>query len=278
MRFLKILILVLFAGSLNSCKSRNAGNDNSDVKLAGAVDMGRQDESFPVMQYSVKHKGAYLFCTGVFVLPNVVLTAAHCLVNKESEGIFDKSLIVVNSHFLKVERLMLDLDFLNLKLTATERDKHDLAAIFVSTIGFGKAFWAENINPILSVKKLKEGDQIKIIGYGLTAPDAPSVAWTPRQGYNNVSSVDESYIEFQSENYSRIGGDVSNPGGATDSITMGGDSGGPVYYHDHLAGIVVSGAAGVGVSGTSVINARSRAINLAGPIGQKFIAKLHALR
>ena len=199
-------------------------------------------------------------------------------IRQRTEGLIDRRNISVSTHFIGIDYTTIDYDYLNNALNSNERSRHDLGAIFISTPEGDQPLWVKNIKaPVDAGSMPNIGDTIEIIGYGKVTSSDTERTWTPRKGTNKIELINPNTIEYGAKVSSRLNGDVSSFANATDSTSMAGDSGGPVLYNNRLAGIASSGSSGNGFSSFTVFEARSRAINLAGPIGQEFLRKIKAI-
>jgi hypothetical protein len=76
-----IQLIFLMTISCRGIEVKNGGDEGSDVKLTGSVALASKKYQSRLVKINFIPKEGNLFsiCTGAFVRPNVVLTAAHCL-------------------------------------------------------------------------------------------------------------------------------------------------------------------------------------------------------
>ena len=196
----------------------NLGNGRAIAVFNGVVP-GKDHPTFPgvVKIFNANN----LMCSGVFIGPYTMLTAAHCLGNYKDGGVQLEG----TSHrseqvFVKPS---LSQEYLTKPNLNGEQVKYDLAVVvFPKSAGQSFLDIAEQ-NALI-------GAQIIVAGYGTKDPTRTSIknsAATFHVGYNQIATrIDSNRIYKISANLKRITNDGTN------AITLPGDSGGPLIVRN----------------------------------------------
>lgn len=217
-------------------KSSKSGGDN---KKCFSVVNGEETSSYPGVVLILMFKGNSVTstCTGFFVGPNTMLTASHCVDPTKFDSFLVSSVTRLNrgsslpSGF-KPSKVIAP-RIVSSALIASER-AYDVAAMVFSS----------DVAPAI-VNLVKEspsaGDKVTVVGYGQTNVDNGGVAegaLVKRYGSNEVGQASNGIISFVGPMFNEgLDPEARESGGAP------GDSGGPLFLGDKVAGIV-SGASG----------------------------------
>ncbi len=215
-----------------------APTDRSEVKVTNGREVGESEYPSVVLLYDKVQGG---ICTGTFITPTVVLSAAHCTMggNVDADGNVDLKLAII-------------------KITDPVNKKAELVA--ESTAIVRNPLWdknGRNVNKFdLSLITFPEGtskavsdlatvaakakDKFTIVGFGLNQMKDMSngdSAGVKREGVNSVSSISGGFIQF-------TGKDSTTTGDGTDVSSASGDSGGPLFINGKVAGVTSGGGWG----------------------------------
>ena len=258
---LSLFGLVLIIAATSSCRSDSNGgssNSNSSANSFACADKGglglingrstAEFRSVVLLGAVRKSDNGYKrsTCTGTYVGPNAVLTAAHCVDGSESGGLT----VMTGDRFDTVQ------DFLN----GMNRGTKPLKAIFGTKFG-------ETLNP--NVPEDRRQDMAILIMPGNSAPAVtPILDHRPQEaqaattvGFGAVSMEhpEESLAVVKRYGYNRVrltypgiaGGGLFITGRsresrenrpAIDSMSAPGDSGGPMFINGAVAGTVTGGS------------------------------------
>ncbi|WP_176736832.1 trypsin-like serine protease [Oligoflexus tunisiensis] len=212
--------------------------DRSEVKVTNGREVAESEYPSVVMLYDSVQGG---ICTGTFITPTVVLTAAHCSMAGEvdADGIVDLELAIVRivDHENKQAELVATSTRIvrNPLWDANGRNvnKYDLSLV---TFPEGTAQGISELAPTAA----KARDTFTIVGYGLNQTKDMSngeSAGMKREGVNTVTAVRDGFIQF-------TGKDATTTGDGTDSSSASGDSGGPLFIDGKVAGVTSGGGWG----------------------------------
>lgn len=254
---------VLGFGLLAQLVGCGASQDASDVSVTNGREV--KDGEYPsvVLLYD---QSAGAICTGTFVSPTRVLTAAHCTMSGEVDA----------------EGRVADLKLAIIKIADPVNKKAEL--IGTSTAVFRNPLWdknGKNVNKYdlgvvefapgvskavsqLAAGAPAVGESLTIVGYGLnqtTNMNDPASAGVKRVGVNKVASLADGFIQF-------TGANKTSNGNGTNSSAASGDSGGPLFINGKVAGVTSGG--GFGGFGST----RSLYVNLSSPESKAFLSKV----
>jgi hypothetical protein len=212
--------------------------DRSEVKVTNGREVGENEYPSVVLLYDKVQGG---ICTGTFITPTVVLSAAHCTMagKVDADGNVDltMSLIKVTDPVnKKAEFLAESVSIVRNPLwdkNGRNVNKYDLSLITFPA-GTAKA-----VSELASVPA-KAKDKFTIVGFGLNQMKDMSngdSAGVKREGVNAVSSVSGGFIQF-------TGKDSTGNADGTDASSASGDSGGPLFINGKVAGVTSGGGWG----------------------------------
>lgn len=235
---------------LISCGKKEGALRYSD---APEVEIVSDPNLFPSVVMVVLPKGRGI-CTGTFISPRTVLTAAHCT---KEEGRYQIISSFGGASAYQFENLgegvlddPFDVSLLILDNDTAKRSKNQVSIIGTEAVPMEK---------------------IRIVGYGCNSLDTKSGSGVKRAGTNSVSSVNQ-YIELHTP-FSTLSVHNGRPilGPKDEAGSCFGDSGGPMFRSDEAENAIV-GITHAG--GKEVSHIVSQYININQPEVQNF---LHAM-
>ena len=179
------------------------GRDSTDSRLNGVVNL------------SVLGSGGKSFCTGTFIRPDTILTAAHCFEGINASRVDVKlagRTIRAASH--KVNSL-----YTSFQKTDISKINNDLALIYLST--------AQKVNtiPVCNFTPPVSTDAI-IVGYGYTSNLENTGSGKKKEGFIKIAEI------AQDGPVSSYGQAETTTGDGSNASTAQGDSGGPLLVED----------------------------------------------
>lgn len=205
------------------------------------------DDAWPgvVLLYS-RESGS--ICTGTFITPEKLLTAAHCTAHG---GGIDRNGRVESGSLLIIEvdtEEMVITDVLGESLAMHRHPSADDDWDFtpeipeatvnrydIAVLTFPRGY-SDHVVP-LATRSPRSGDVLTIVGYGLDQNHSrgdSSSCCTKREGINEVESVGEGLIRFR-------GADRTTTADGTEVSAAPGDSGGPLFIDGRQVGVTSGG-------------------------------------
>lgn len=232
----KSAVSLVVVGLIAACGTAPA--DRSEVKVTNGREVGEAEYPSVVLLYDSVQGG---ICTGTFITPTVVLSAAHCTMagNVDADGNVDSKLAIIkitDPVNKKAEFIAESVSIVRNPLwdkNGRNVNKWDLSLITFPA-GTSKA-----VSDLAAVQA-KAKDKFTIVGYGLNQMKDMSngdSAGVKREGANSVSSVTGGFIQF-------TGKDSTTTGDGTDVSSASGDSGGPLFINGKVAGVTSGGGWG----------------------------------
>lgn len=236
------LPILLALISLTACKSQKG----ISVKPGGLIGKancfkivnGATTNAHPgvTLILSLRNNQIYSTCTGTFIGPKTVLTAAHCIAGtvmgiSRSNQIDMRSTASQNSAlgtFISAAKVLNNDPTINSRPPVPNDSRSDVAVLIFSTVV------APEVIPLLDRQPVT-GDQATLVGFGNdnTDPKYANPVLYKRFGHNTITVENPIGISVR-------GRPASNGNAAaSDSVGASGDSGGPLLINGKVAGILV---------------------------------------
>ncbi|MBF0443919.1 MAG: trypsin-like serine protease [Oligoflexales bacterium] len=237
----KISISVILAAGLVGCGSVRDISSELTVTNGKVISEGEYPEVI-----LLHDPAAGAICTGTFIKDDTVLTAAHCTMQgKEIDKTSGKvnhtiywAEVVADGEKRKAEKIAASTAIYRNPLWDEEFKKQQVNKYDLAIVEFPPG--TAKATARISSQKVKEGDTLTIVGYGLnyvpkskTEIDKTS-AGVKRMGTNKVSNLYRGFIYFSGAT------ETTTADGTTVNASMG-DSGGPLFIDGNLAGITSGG-------------------------------------
>ena len=196
-------------------------------------------------------------CTGTWVGPNTMITAAHCITaGSETELVFLKGSVVSTGDTIqdaqkivatgvKPTKVIMNADELKHGNLANDLIEMNIAYKDMAILIFGSDV-APATTKILNRHPTNKEAAV-IVGFGATA----SAVRTAEPGEKSIKRVGKNHVVVRDELKEAFpdllimfgrGKTVDTSGKAIDSLSGAGDSGGPIFVDGALAGVVSNGA------------------------------------
>lgn len=212
--------------------------DRSEVKVTNGREVGDTEYPSVVLLYD-QTQGA--ICTGTFITPTVVLSAAHCTMGGkvDADGNVDLKLAIIKiSDAANKEAELVAQSTAVVRNPLWDKNGGNVNKFDLSLITFPEGT-AQAMSSIASTPA-KTKDKFTIVGYGLNQMKDVSngdSAGMKREGVNTVSRLSGGFIQF-------TGKDSTTTGDGTDVSSASGDSGGPLFINGKVAGVTSGGGWG----------------------------------
>ena len=243
---------------LEACKENSSTRTDATVKIINGREIERVDDDYPgVVQLITDSNGTIGRCTGSFIRPSIVLTAAHCvdqdgvvvyLTKQKLDGsVSSKNIMLHHEWEPELEIEIQDLSY-------------DLALVYFDS-DIAKSTEVLQITE----ERVNVGDQATMVGYGRYIYDNVTSAGKKRLGYNAIYDVSQDRGLF-----ALIGlGESLDYSGENASVAKG-DSGGPLLVGGKIAGVATAALYGVPQDS----NNTSIYVDLNSKASQEFLSKL----
>lgn len=161
--FVFLLAVAVPAGAQQDSALRplQTGTDSRGWEAVGRIELGQRG-----------------FCTGALIADDIVLTAAHCLFDKETGARMDPSTIEFlagwrngrASAYRRVAQAVSHPDYVFDGRDSTDGVRYDLALLKLD-----KPIRLPSIHPFATTDKLATGDEVGVISYAQDRSEAPSL-------------------------------------------------------------------------------------------------------
>ena len=229
--------LALSVSMLTACGQTSADRVGSTIKVTNGTEISPEEFPGVVLLYDAKIGS---ICTGTFITETIVLTAAHCTmggeIDREGEVDHELQLVEIEGNDTSKARAVAT------STRVVRNPMWDFAGRNVNRYDLGLVFFepgvAKDVLPI-AAEPAEVGDDFVIVGYGLntSSTNDPSSAGIKRMGQNRVSQILGGFIQFDGQSK------TTNADG-TDVAAGSGDSGGPLFIDNKIAGVTSGGGWG----------------------------------
>ncbi len=229
------LVALGIAASLWGC---GQVTEKSDVKVTNGREVKEGEYPSVVLLFD---KAAGAICTGTFINPTTVLTAAHCSmsgsINAEGEVNIQLSIINIKDAVKKEAEIVAESTRV-VRNPLWDKNGGNVNGYDLSLVTFAPGV-AKGVSALAS-QGARVGDRLEIVGFGLNqATDLKNTnsAGIKRVGTNKVTNVALGFIQF-------TGADKTSKADGTNSSASSGDSGGPLFINGKVAGVTSGGGWG----------------------------------
>lgn len=210
--FISLSLNLAIAASFSAaCTPKKAELSSTRIVNGSVIN----DREYPEVEYI--RRGSFA-CTGTFVSSEVMITAAHCVLNDAGQ----------------IESIVLTRNLArSVKILVNPNYDHNKKGSYVSDVAVvlfprNSAKANTTFNPV----RIKVGDEFTIVGFGRPQEDS-GMSGVKRVGTNRLTHQSDSYIYFESPAFAD--GSDDNAGAAP------GDSGGPLFVDHKITGVTSSG-------------------------------------
>lgn len=233
------LIFTLLAGlALNACKHHEG---NSSTKVTNGLEIAKSEAPYVVMLLLDND----VLCTGAWVSPHKILTAAHCLKGKSDARIVEPrtlSALFGYKTLAIAKRLVW-----NKQYQRPDDIAHDLGVLDFSGADLSSLAGTSIVS--IADKPPKAGDEVTLVGFGNNLIDKQlsmgslqqSGQGPLRAGVNNIDKVLAGHFVLRGF-LSRREAENNNVDAGFDAGAAAGDSGGPVLdASGQVVGVISAG-------------------------------------
>lgn len=243
-----LMVTSLFLLTLNCSNLENTSN----IKVSNGKEIADTEYPSVIMLFDQAKGG---LCTGTFISDDTVITAAHCTMGSndiDAKGKVNHTLYIaklIDIKQKKIEKLATSVAVYRNPAWDAEFKKQQVNSYDLGLVVFPKGT-AKEVSQI-SGEIAQQGEKLTIVGYGLDyvpkdAKDVdPSSVGKKRIGYNSVLMLKDGFIYFS-------GAVKTTTADGTNANASMGDSGGPLFIDDKLAGITSGGGRTLFGTGASV--------------------------
>jgi Trypsin len=203
-----------------SCKTRGF-----QLLVTDSVQAKSGEEPAVVKLTMVRKKGSNTHCTATYLSDRILLTAAHCLFDREdSFRTYNKFLV----NGIEVQEIKPHPDYYPASFKGTDFSNWDVALLLMPPTGIQET-------KSIDLSLVNQGDQVKFVGFGRTTSDEQgNIKGEKHIGCGYISEVQEKLYLVNGK--TPVGVKVGNP----DCTSKPGpaDSGGPAFRNGKIIGTV----------------------------------------
>jgi hypothetical protein len=224
-----------FLSVLPACLEQSRTQTDATVKIVNGKEIERVDDDYPgVVQLITESDGELGRCTGSFIRPSIVLTAAHC-VDQDGAVVYLTKQKLDGSVSVRSKDIALHPEWEPELEIEIEDLSYDLALVY-----FDLDIAANTEVRQITDELVNVGDQATMVGYGRNIYDNMTSAGKKRLGYNAIYDVSQDRGLFALVGW----GESLDATGENASVAKG-DSGGPLFIGGKIAGVASATLYGV---------------------------------